>query len=232
MSSVTPTTATSLPAVRVAPRRPRSTMPVSFVVAIVLHVAVGAMLYYFVTEPVVPSVDVKQVSESRIHFVDRQVAPPEQIVPEELQPMEYLPVNDVVAEAIPEEPLVIETLPDVPMHIDPVEPVQEIISPPIRVNPRKARRPIQKRAARSKLRVANRPNVEKYYPWDARANGIEGTTIIRITVEPTGVVSDAIVATSSGYRILDEAALRVAYMYRFGSGISGTANLPVRFRLR
>ena len=233
---VTPNTATQT-LVRSARRRPRTTVPFSLVAAVLLHGLVILGLYYFVAEPVLPSKRFRDASGPTASFRSPDVAPPvEDEVPEELLPMEFLPVNDVVADAVTDDPLILETLPDVPMPESDVEPVPQILSPPIPTKRRTTHRktaPVRAktRATRTKLKMINRPNIEKFYPWEARVQGLEGTTVVRITVAASGVVSDATVATSSGSRLLDEAALRVAYLYRFGSSHGGTANLPVRFRL-
>lgn len=71
------------------------------------------------------------------------------------------------------------------------------------------------------------------YPEEAVRRGIEGEVVLLIEVGAGGQIVHASVATSSGHRMLDEAAIRA--VRRLGS--LGTANagksvlLPVRFRL-
>ena len=91
-----------------------------------------------------------------------------------------------------------------------------------------ARRPAKRGGT---LRLVRRPDVSTYYPYEARSQNIQGETIVLIEVDSTGHVVRATVRQSSGYVILDDAALRVAYAHLFAPGVTGRAELPVRFRL-
>ena len=71
-----------------------------------------------------------------------------------------------------------------------------------------------------------------YYPAEARRRGIEGRVIVLIEVDRRGVVTDARVATSSGYAMLDRQAVRYFYDTRFQPGAGGRIKAPVNFRLR
>jgi protein TonB len=92
--------------------------------------------------------------------------------------------------------------------------------------------PSATRQGAAELRLVVVPDPARYYPWLARRQGLEGEVIVRIEVAPQGGVVAAEVAVSSGHRLLDDAALRVAAATRFAPGAGGAAELPIRFRLR
>ena len=60
-------------------------------------------------------------------------------------------------------------------------------------------------AAKRKPRMENSM---QFYPPEAIARGIEGETILLLRYNPDGTLRDAKIARSSGYAILDQAALR------------------------
>ena len=75
------------------------------------------------------------------------------------------------------------------------------------------------------------------YPPEAREEGMEGTSIIWLRVSPQGEVLEAKVDKSSGFKVLDEAALNWARnqkfipAYRDGAPIEAEVTKPVRFYL-
>ncbi len=76
------------------------------------------------------------------------------------------------------------------------------------------------------------------YPAEARRKHQEGTVILRVIIEPDGRVAGATVARSSGFELLDRAALDAARVWRFlpardgDAAVRCTADLPVEFVLR
>ena len=100
-----------------------------------------------------------------------------------------------------------------------------------RVSSRPARRPARTRTA-TKLKLVSRPNLMRYYPEEARRQGIQGEALIEIVVDTTGKVTQATLVRSSGSQLLDRQAIRVMYAYRFEAGAGGKARVPVNFRLR
>ncbi|MDA7626908.1 energy transducer TonB, partial [Akkermansiaceae bacterium] len=77
------------------------------------------------------------------------------------------------------------------------------------------------------------------YPIGARRSGIEGKVVVLVGVAPSGRVSNARVASSSGSGSLDAAALKAARLYRFipaknsaGQEVAMTVSIPFNFRLR
>lgn len=81
------------------------------------------------------------------------------------------------------------------------------------------------------------PPVSAYYPQAAQRLGVEGTASVRVCVNPSGRVSSASIAQSSGSPLLDRAALRYARATsghwvpaeRGGRAAAGCTTLPVRF---
>ena len=80
-------------------------------------------------------------------------------------------------------------------------------------------------------------NPKPTYPAFARRLGHEGRVIIRVRVLPTGSVGAADIARSSGYAVLDEAALATIKRWRFrpaqqsGQMVDATLDVPISFRL-
>ena len=75
------------------------------------------------------------------------------------------------------------------------------------------------------------------YPESARRAGIQGTTLLRIHIEPDGRVSDVSVERSAGHQSLDQAAADAVRRWRFepaqsSSGpVAMSALVPVEFRI-
>lgn len=79
--------------------------------------------------------------------------------------------------------------------------------------------------------------VKPAYPEEARKMGIEGTSIIEVTIGPDGAVLACSVATSSGNGALDQAALDAAQNSKFAPGtkdgrpVEMKVKVPFRFKL-
>lgn len=72
-----------------------------------------------------------------------------------------------------------------------------------------------------------------FYPAEAIAQGLEGETLVLLITDEGGQVSAARVEQSSGYRILDDAALRAVRSLRsLPADTPHETLLPVRFRLK
>ena len=84
------------------------------------------------------------------------------------------------------------------------------------------------RPAKKETRVAN---AQRFYPLQAIKNGIEGEAIVLLRIDERGRLLDARIARSSGYAILDQAALRAVHAApRFASGAREIL-FPVTFAL-
>jgi protein TonB len=75
------------------------------------------------------------------------------------------------------------------------------------------------------------------YPETARRRGEQGRVLLRVAVSPTGLPVNVSVAESSGFPILDSAAVNAVEQWRFvpatraGAPVAATAEVPLRFRL-
>ncbi len=76
------------------------------------------------------------------------------------------------------------------------------------------------------------------YPRIARRRGFQGTVMLSVLVNVSGKVENVWVFTSSGYRLLDNAALKAVRSWIFAPGRIGERNaemwvtVPVRFELK
>lgn len=83
-----------------------------------------------------------------------------------------------------------------------------------------------------------RQNPAPPYPRIAKARGYQGRTLLNVLVGRDGRVLDAAVAASSGYGLLDEAALKAVAQWIFEPAKSGDeavemwVKVPIRFQIR
>jgi protein TonB len=156
-------------------------------------------------------------------------APPEPVVEPE-------PV--VVPPAITPEPVIArrpapEVLPPPPKAV--AAPAQPKAAPPkvAAVAPPKAKAPAFVEARPSV--ASNRP---PHYPDLARRNGWQGLCMVRVAVSASGRAGAVSLARSSGYGILDQAALTAVKRWKFtprmvrGVSAESTVEVPVNFSLR
>ena len=89
---------------------------------------------------------------------------------------------------------------------------------------------------RSKVRFGYNPRPE--YPRAAREAGWEGTTVLQVLVLPDGTTGSVTLHKTSGYAVLDEAALTSVKTWRFVPAMDGNfpiksvVRLPIRFNLK
>jgi protein TonB len=83
-----------------------------------------------------------------------------------------------------------------------------------------------------------RENPSPAYPGLARRRGYEGVVLLDVLVSAEGRVGELRVACSSGYSLLDRAAVEAVDGWRFEPGrrgdrpVSMRVRVPVRFRLQ
>lgn len=95
--------------------------------------------------------------------------------------------------------------------------------------------PTGKKSWQDEIRQQFRKQHERneFYPAEAIAQGIEGEALVLLILDAGGQVSAARIEQSSGYRILDDAALRAVRALRsLPADAPRETLLPVRFRLR
>ena len=82
-----------------------------------------------------------------------------------------------------------------------------------------------------------RRNPVPEYPLTARKRGYQGTVVLEVLVNRDGKVKELILSTSSGYSVLDQAALTGVKTWLFDPGTRGGekvdmwVKVPVRFQL-
>ena len=115
--------------------------------------------------------------------------------------------------------------------LDPEAPAaEEQVVPPSPPRPSPSHRPDPKR----EIRAAQRKLSEHlFYPPEAIARGLEGEVRVIVQLSADGRVDDVHLGTSSGYAILDNAAIKAAYAVgRLPGATSRELILPVIFRLQ
>lgn len=76
------------------------------------------------------------------------------------------------------------------------------------------------------------------YPSTARRRGWEGEVLLLVNVTATGEVGNVTVNRSSGYQVLDRAALNAIYRWQFqaaqrnGRAVAGKVMVPIRFDIK
>lgn len=166
-----------------------------------------------------------------------------------MQPIEAEIINDVEEDVAPPPP------PPPKMEIPPVEvppPVVNIVIAPDaapttalsnvtdRPQPPPPPAPVATipRTALSLNKKASQPSTAEYYPPTSQRLGEEGSTKVKICVGVNGRVTTATTEETSGFERLDEAAIKVAKLYRFnpatenGKPVEACATLPVKFNLK
>lgn len=108
-----------------------------------------------------------------------------------------------------------------------------------RLDPARTEPPTARTNTRIETRISIRPgNSQPHYPLVARKRGYQGQAIIRVELSPTGEVTTARVAESSGYAMLDTAARDAVRNWQFapatrdGRPVAGQIDVPIEFRLR
>ena len=87
-------------------------------------------------------------------------------------------------------------------------------------------------SASERYTLGSADNHSPHYPSRARQNNWQGRVTLRVTLAPDGRVEQVDVAESSGYGVLDRAALATVQQWRFRAGSSETVLVPIRFKLQ
>lgn len=89
------------------------------------------------------------------------------------------------------------------------------------------------RATRFNPNAGDRSTPQPDYPRLALQRGYQGTVIVNFTVQPSGEISSVEVAQSSGFTILDDAAVNTIRKYwRFAPGALRYHFVPIVFQLK
>ncbi|MDH2436575.1 TonB family protein [Pokkaliibacter sp. MBI-7] len=87
-------------------------------------------------------------------------------------------------------------------------------------------------SASDRYTLGSADNPSPHYPSRARQNNWQGRVTLRVTLTPDGRAEKVDVAESSGYGVLDRAALATVQQWRFRAGSSETVLVPIRFKLQ
>lgn len=150
--------------------------------------------------------------------------------------IEIAPAADV-----PEAPPVELPAPD-PIEELPVEPVPEDIAvpvnPPPEPPPAAPSTPQEEEEVGLEEATALEGNEPPLYPSGPRRRNLEGRLTLRLSIDETGKVVDAVVAESSGVESFDKAALKALSTWSFNPARMGQRTVPsellvpVEFKLK
>lgn len=122
--------------------------------------------------------------------------------------------------------------------------IQSVAAAPAPRAPASAPEPPLQLATVPKARASEPDYVARYlhnppppYPWQARRMGIEGRVVLQVEILPNGNAGRVEIRQSSGYELLDQAAIKAVGGWRFdpariaGAPIIAWAEVPISFRL-
>lgn len=188
--------------------------------------------------------------------IDLALLAEETPAPKAAQVAEAAPAPEPPAPQAASEPPVPQEVAPVPQKVKPPKP-----APPKKTEARKADAPKKAvqtvaslqpaQGAEPLSRPAAKPSVATQpaplggastprppYPELARKRGQEGTVNVRCQVDASGLVTGVALAKSSGFKLLDEAALKTVSKWKFkpgqkdGASVAGTVVVPVQFKLQ
>jgi protein TonB len=178
-------------------------------------------------------------SPQKIEFSSGETT--EVLIIEEAPPLpEPIPEPAPTPEAVPEEPA-----PPKPEEILTTTQSKEVAASQPTPEPKKVeKKPTPQRPTPvATAKTANVPqpvvirNTPPIYPETARRAGWEGRVTVRVEVSADGLPMSVALQKSSGYGVLDQAALRAVKSWRFqprtmgGVAMAGTVDIPVNFTL-
>lgn len=189
----------------------------------------------FLTQPDPPTIEPERGEFQRERSADPPVGRPTE--PAARLPLgQELPVYGELAAASPDVPPPDSShAANLPRASDP--PAADQVSP----SPAQGSRPSAASAATKGAQYDVLPrrisNTPPSYPAEALAEGITGRVILRVKVSAAGNVTAATIHTSSGHRVLDQAALAAVKQWRFapatrlGLSVPAEIAVPVTFKI-
>ena len=191
---------------------------------------------------------------------------PESLVPSEAQGVETAETVEPITEPQPEPVVEEEPIPEPEPIVEPVpepkiEPVAEMIptskpepekTPVEPTEPQLEPEPIQQEQPEGEAvpvsgaesfveanhQAAELNNRKPAYPRKARKRGLEGTVLLRVAVSAAGTPQEIFVTKSSGHRLLDQAAKKTVWKWKFhpaqqgGEAVASTVEVPIQFSLK
>jgi TonB family protein len=106
-------------------------------------------------------------------------------------------------------------------------------NPIVAATPEKATAPEPRKLSEKKARALAIYAPRPPYPELARANGLTGSGVVRVSVDPSsGVVAAVRMELSTGHIFLDDVALATFRKWRFRPGTVSQVRIPITFSLR
>ncbi|HWV15559.1 MAG TPA: energy transducer TonB [Cellvibrio sp.] len=200
----------------VYPKYRRLTTSVFAAAIIGLHVLVFGYFYY---QPIVEAVKKAEIPVIKLERYTPPVIPPQQITPEPPKPVKKQLPKPVEPKVQRENPNVVE------QYVPPVQAVAE--GPAV----------VEEKVTEPSATANYLHNPAPVYPETAQERGWEGTVILSVLVQPDGKAKTVEVKTSSGRKVLDQAALDTVQRWTFVPALKGTTpvegwvEVPIDFRL-
>jgi protein TonB len=144
------------------------------------------------------------------------------------KPKPVMPKTEPVYIPVAEKPMP-------PAPPSPPAPVPVKAAPPSPPAPVKAAPPAPKPSTQASANYGYNPKPK--YPSVARSRGWEGTVRLQVHVSPDGEATGVSVVQSSGYDVLDDAAVSAVEGWRFhpatrdGEPVASTVTVPINFKL-
>jgi len=173
-------------------------------------------------KPVEPAVDLGDIPEAVVELSVEQAPPDPMPTPppeEEPEPVEQPPPPTETPEFVEEQP----TPPPKPRPSTAPKPVAPIARPQAPAGAPTGPAPTGKAA------MVFKPTV--VYPYEARRTKATGSGVIVVSVSPSGSVTDASMAVSTGHSVLDNAATSTFRSARFKPGTAPKVKIPITFTL-
>jgi periplasmic protein TonB len=168
--------------------------------------------------PPPPAEDISQIPEAVSAVLEQEPAPPEPTPPPE-EP--DIPPPPPPPEAQPEFKEEQPTPPPQP------RPKSSQPPQPIRRQTSGATGPVSMSSAKARALFSPRPE----YPYEARRQKKTGSGVCVLNIDPSGNVSDADMAQSTGSPILDNATVSAFRRWRFQPGAFSKVRVPITYTL-
>jgi protein TonB len=166
--------------------------------------------------------DLEQIAEVTFEPAAPEPTPPPEEEIEEPEPLDAPPEPIDPPEFTEEKP----TPPPKPKTDKPKPPTQPIARPRV-VGVAAAPGPMSMSSAKAVAVSAPRPE----YPYEARRQRATGSGVCVMTVDPSGAVTSAVMATSTGNAALDNAATSAFRRWRFKPGSVSKVRTPITFTM-
>lgn len=188
-------------------------VPIFAAAVVGLHILVFGYFYY---QPIVEAVKKVQLPVIKVERYTPPVIPPQVVQPKEVKKEQ--PKPPVQQKVVTDNPNVVEKyVAPAPVAEGPAQPIEKVTE-----------------ASATAAYLNNPPPV---YPEAAQEKGWEGTVILSVLVQPDGKAKTVEIKTSSGRKILDQAAMQTVQRWTFvparkgETAVEGWVEVPIDFRL-